>query len=112
MSVEGPVDTLVQHFYHDTVGPYWPIERALVETGYRSLPFPFDEIDAPLFSMEAFWTLPQLLGYFRSWSATGRFAAAHGYDPVYSLEEQLKPMWGDATQRRHVTWPLSLRVGQ
>lgn len=112
LSVEGgPVDTLVQHFYHDTVGPYWPIERALVETGYRSLPFPFAEIDAPLFSMEAFWTLPQLLGYFRSWSATGRFAAAHGYDPVYSLEEQLKPMWGDATQRRHVTWPLSLRVG-
>ena len=113
LSVEGaPVDTLVQHFYHETVGPYWPAERIHVETGYRSLPFPFNEIATPQFSMEELWELPQLLGYFRSWSATGRFIASNGYDPVDVLTEQLVPLWRDPQKKRLVTWPLSLRIGQ
>jgi SAM-dependent methyltransferase len=113
LTVEGAaVDALVQHFYHDTVGPYWPAERRHVETGYRSLPFPFREIAAPPFAMAARWTLPQLLGYFRSWSATGRFIAATGQDPVAALAERLAPLWGDPQQPRTVTWPLSLRVGR
>ena len=113
LAVEGhQVDAQVQHFYRDTVGPYWPAERVHVETGYRTLPFPFAEISAPPFNMEASWTLTELLGYFRSWSATGRFAAANGYDPVTSLEQQLLPLWVHPEQQRRVSWPLSLRVGR
>ena len=113
LSVEGaPVNALVQHFYHETVGPYWPAERIHVETGYRSLPFPFNEIATPQFSMEELWILPQLLGYFRSWSATGRFIASNGFDPVDVLAQQLVPVWGDPQTKRLVTWPLSLRIGQ
>jgi SAM-dependent methyltransferase len=113
LTVEGgEVDALVQRFYHDTVGPYWPPERAHVENGYRALPFPFAEIAAPPFAMAAVWTLPQLLGYFRSWSATGRFIAANGDDPVAALEEQLAPQWGESGRGRQVTWPLALRVGR
>ncbi|NJC88504.1 MAG: class I SAM-dependent methyltransferase [Desulfuromonas sp.] len=113
LTIEGAeVDTLVQHFYHDTVGPYWPPERAHVENGYRALPFPFAELAAPPFAMEAFWTLSQLLGYFRSWSATGRFVTANGYDPVALLERQLVPLWKEEGAKRKVTWPLALRVGR
>lgn len=113
LSVEGaPVDARVQHFYYNTVGPYWPAERAHVENGYRSLPFPFAEIAAPPFSMKASWTLAELLGYFRSWSATGRFITANGADPVVALETELVPLWGAPEQRREVIWPLSLRVGR
>lgn len=112
LSVEGAeVDALVQSFYHDTVGPYWPPERVHVENGYRTLPFPFEEIAAPPFAMEARWLLPQLLGYFRSWSATGRFIAANGHDPVAVLEERLAPLWREGETRR-VTWPLAQRVGR
>jgi SAM-dependent methyltransferase len=112
LAVEGEaVDSLLQRFYHATVGPYWPPERAHVEAGYRTLPFPFAEITTPRFCMEASWTLPQLLGYLRSWSATGRFIAANAYDPVEVLAGQLAPHWGDRQQPRRVTWPLSLRVG-
>ena len=113
LSVEGAeVDALVQEFYCNTVGPYWPAERAHVENGYRSLPFPFAEIAAPPFSMTESWLLPELLGYLRSWSATARFIAANGCDPVTTLEEQLAPLWGGADRRRQITWPLSLRVGR
>ncbi len=60
------VDARVQTFYRETVGPYWPPERRHVESGYRTLPFPFAELQAPDFNMEASWTPPELLGYFRA----------------------------------------------
>ena len=43
-----------------------------VETGYRTLPFPFDELAPPEFEMTLDWTLGELLAYLRTWSATAR----------------------------------------
>jgi len=106
------INERVQIFYRDTVGPYWPPERHHVETGYRDLPFPFPEIAAPPLQMETSWDLTQLLGYFRSWSATGRYVAERGSDPVLALADELVPLWGDPARRRTIAWPLSLRVGR
>jgi len=69
----GAVNQLVQDYYSNTVDPYWPPERKLVEAGYRTIPFPFAEIAAPSFRMEARWTLDQLLGYFSTWSVRRSF---------------------------------------
>lgn len=113
LTVAGPaVDERVQTFYRDTVGPYWPPERQLVESGYRHLPFPFGEWQPPPFQMEVSWSLAELLGYVRSWSATGRFEAAQGYDPVVRLAEDLAPLWGSPRTPRTVIWPLAVRVGR
>lgn len=106
------VNDHVQHFYRETVGPYWPPERLLVEQGYRTLDFPFAEFEAPAFQMTARWTLPRLLGYFRSWSATGRYIQARGEDPVAALTERLAEAWGDPETERTVTWPLAVRAGR
>jgi len=106
------VNACVQRFYRDTVGPYWPPERLLVEQGYRTLDFPFAEFVPPAFAMSERWALPRLLGYFRSWSATGRYIAARGTDPVLALAEELALLWGDADSERRVTWPLAIRAGQ
>jgi hypothetical protein len=111
--VEGEAaDALVQEFYEDIVGPYWPPERRLVEEGYRSLAFPFAQVAAPPFNMEERWERAHLLGYLRSWSATGRYVAVKGVDPVAELEVRLEPVWSDAQSARRVTWPLALRVGR
>src|SRR5438045_1897140 len=56
------LDAIVDRFYFETVGPYWPKERKLVDDGYRSLVFPFNEIEPPTFAIELPWTLPHLLG--------------------------------------------------
>ena len=45
--VDAELDHRFFGFYSDVVGPYWPPERKHVETGYRTLPFPFEEIAAP-----------------------------------------------------------------
>jgi SAM-dependent methyltransferase len=113
LHVEGEaVNALVQEFYDDIVGPYWPPERRLVEEGYRSLAFPFAQVAAPPFNMEERWERAHLLGYLRSWSATGRYVAVKGVDPVAELEARLEPVWTDAQSARRVTWPLAMRVGR
>lgn len=113
LQVEGKeVDARVQRFYHEEVGPYWPPERHHVETGYRELAFPFALIDAPAFAMQLDWNLEQLLGYFRSWSATAAYSAARGSDPVAVIEQDLRTCWGDPAQPRTVTWPLTLLAGR
>jgi SAM-dependent methyltransferase len=111
--VEGEaVNQLVQDFYSNTVGAYWPPERKLVEDGYRSISFPFAEISPPVFYLEAQWTLEQLLGYFSTWSATNRFIKARGFNPLEPLAVELARAWGDAYLPRGITWPLALRVGR
>jgi ubiquinone/menaquinone biosynthesis C-methylase UbiE len=104
-------DALVQEFYYDIVGPYWPAERRHVEEGYRGLSFPFTEFVAPAFYMEEPWNLQQLLGYMRTWSATARYVDARQSDPVAAMEPRLMPLW-PADRRRKVTWPLALRAGR
>ncbi|MCL7750110.1 class I SAM-dependent methyltransferase [Guyparkeria hydrothermalis] len=106
------IDAEISTFYRDVVGPYWPPERRHVETGYRDLHFPFERTPAPAFSMEAAWTLEDLLGYLRSWSATARYRQATGHDPVTDLAERIAPPWGPPSKPRPVQWPLTLRVGR
>jgi len=58
------------------------------------------------------WTLYELLGYIRTWSATARYVAAIGTDPVLQLGEQLRTCWGREERRRCVSWPLVVLAGQ
>jgi SAM-dependent methyltransferase len=108
---DSALDAVLTRFYTEVVGPFWPEERRHVEAGYRSLPFPYAEVDAPVFAMEEQWTLPQLLGYVGTWSATQRFREDQGYDPLPGLADDLMVNWGDPASARPVRWPLNLRVG-
>jgi ubiquinone/menaquinone biosynthesis C-methylase UbiE len=106
------MNDLFERFYHDIVGPYWAPERRHVESRYRTLAFPYSELDSPAFSMEQHWTMNQLLGYVGTWSATHRFREANAEDPVKQLAQELVPRWGDTRLTRCVSWPLTLRVGR
>ena len=105
------VDQAVGLFYSQVVGPYWPPERAHVETGYRDLPFPFEEIATPQLNIEADWQLEQLLGYLSSWSASERYKAQQGNGPVKQWRQAFSDAWGDV-ERRKVIWPLHIRAGR
>lgn len=107
---EPQIDAIIQNFYSDVVGAYWPPERALVESGYKDLAFPFQEFQAPNFSMQLNWNKAQLMGYLRSWSATNRYIKTHEQDPVSQLELQLAKFW-DNESSYLTEWPLAFRVG-
>jgi ubiquinone/menaquinone biosynthesis C-methylase UbiE len=101
----------LSRFQDDVIGPYWPVDRAHVDAGYRTLQLPFPELDPPAFAMEEQWTLAQLLGYIGTWSATQRCREKTGLDPVPELNRALLQHWGTGSSRR-VRWPLTLRVGR
>ncbi len=106
------IDAVVRDYYSETVGPYWPGGRALVEDGYRSIEFPFAEFATAPLVFERQMTLKQFGGYVRTWSATQRFAAALGFDPAPALEHDLEAHWGPAGAARTLRWPLFLRTGR
>jgi hypothetical protein len=110
-TVSPAIDAVVNHYYSEVVGAFWPEERVLVEK-FEELPFSFPEIAAPPFEMTAEWNAEHLIGYLRTWSATQRFMAANQRDPLKDVEEDLRSGWGHADQRRRVAWPLTVRVGR
>jgi SAM-dependent methyltransferase len=111
MVLPSELDAPFLSFYSETVGPYWPAERKLIDDGYRSLDFPFSELTPPPFSIEVTWTLPRLIDYLSTWSAVKRYQAERGHDPLPALAAELGPLWGDTTAARPLAWPLFLRVG-
>jgi SAM-dependent methyltransferase len=112
IKMEEPVDPVVQHFYRNVVGPYWPPERRHVEEGYRSLAFPFDEFAAPPLAIEVGWSLVQVTGYVDTWSAVRAAEQALGREPIGRFRRELAEVWGEPRLRRSVRFPLSLRVGR
>ncbi|MFP5212215.1 MAG: class I SAM-dependent methyltransferase [Acidobacteriota bacterium] len=110
--VSPEIDTIVQGFYTEIVGPFWPPERRFIDERYESIPFPFKEISLPAFSMEAAWTLRHLRGYLHTWSSVGKFRERLGSDPLDSIDGQLATAWGDPESSRTVIWPIHTRVGR
>ena len=110
--IDPAIDRVTTHLYVDLTGPYWPPERAHIEAGYATLPFPDTPSPAPAFEMVAQWNLGQFLAYLRSWSATQRYAKACGEDPVARVEGDMAAAWGEAARVRAVRWQLTLRVGR
>ena len=109
---DAAIDGMLDRFYHDVVGPFWPPQRKLIEQEYRTIPFPFDEITSPAFDMVEQWTLDRLLGYLRTWSAVSRYREVHRLDPVIALGRDIAREWGAEDDARQVRWPLAMRIGQ
>ncbi len=110
LQIAPAIDEIVNRYYYEIVGPFWPPERALLEK-FEELPFPFHEIDPPKFEMTAQWDLDHLVGYLRTWSSTQRFIAARGIDPLDRITDELRTVWGAPERTRKVVWPLVLRIG-
>jgi hypothetical protein len=110
--IEDDIDREIDQLYSGALGDFWPAERRYVDEAYASIPFPFEELAAPDFQMQARWEFDQLLGYLRTWSAVNRYRDKKGADPVADVEPALRRLWGEPGNSRGVRWPLALRVGR
>ena len=112
VTANADLDAVIRPFYREVLGAYWPPERRHVDEGYRSLPFPFEELDGPSLEIRLDWRLEQLVGYVGTWSAVWALERAHGQASFATFRRQLAKAWGPATTVRTVRWPLALRVGR
>jgi hypothetical protein len=110
--MDGDVGEVLRRAMFETLDAYWPPERKYVYDEYRSIPFPFEPIKAPTFSLDQQWSAAQVAGYMRTWSATTKHHAAHNDDPIVAIERELATAWGDVDQPRRITWPLILIAGR
>lgn len=110
-TIGAELDPLLRQLHDEIVAPYWLEPNWIVHEGYRRLRFDFAPIDPPTIVMETQPSADELLGYFRTWSASVKYQEARGVDPVSLIEPALRARWGPA-ERRTVRWRLGLRVGR
>ena len=103
-------DSAVKRLYTGILGPFWPPERRLIEERYAGIDFPGLALATPSFEMTARWSVDDMLGYLRTWSACQRYRQEHGEDPVTLIEDTLRRAWDSAP--RTVRWPLTVRVAR
>lgn len=109
---DGEPGAVISRFYRQTLPPFWPPERRHVESRYRDLPFPFDELDAPAIAMRAEWTLAEITGYVDTWSAVRNLEKAQGRAAMDGFSADLAAAWGPPENRREIRWPLSMRLAR
>lgn len=110
--IETAVDQWLRHFYGEVLDGYWPQRMHYLETHYRTLPFPFEEIEPPAFAIEAEWDLHDLLGFIASWSATRKYIEEEGQRALDRVLDDLQARWGDEHRTREIKWPLYFRIGR
>ena len=102
-------DQIIQHFYDNIIGPYWQPERRYLEERYQTIPFPFEEIEAPEFEMKQQWSFERLIGYLNTWSAVKAYENEKKENPVELVKERLQASFGEVGE---VNFPVLLRVGR
>lgn len=112
MVITPEIDRLVGRFYRGPLEGYWPPERKLVEEGYRSVPFPFEEVPPPELPLEQRWDLGQVVGYIGTWSAVQALKKAGKGSELDALVADLQQAWGDPATVRDARWPLTLKMGR
>ncbi|MGI0107178.1 class I SAM-dependent methyltransferase [Salinimicrobium sp. WS361] len=101
-------DEIIRHFYFDIIGSFWAPERRFLEEKYRTIPFPFKEIEAPKIEMKQNWSFERLIGYLNTWSAVKAYQKEHKKNPVELVKEELQKSFGEVGE---VNFPILLRVG-
>lgn len=111
MEISENIDEVISDFYENVLGAYWDKERRYIDEQYKTIPFPFEEIEAPKFVIKRTWTLKHLVGYLNTWSAVKHFIKQNGYNPIDNLEKRLTQSWGEETEHE-IGFPLLLRIGK
>lgn len=109
--VSPEIDALTDHLHDEILHDYWKPENRVVEARYATIPFPFERIDVPEFTLEKKLTRNDFIGHLRTWSAVQRFIDTNNVNPLIEFEERLRVSWKD-DESKTVRWPLILKVGR
>jgi SAM-dependent methyltransferase len=111
VKISQKIDNIINDFYLNTIGLYWDSERRYIDENYLTIPFPFAEIQTPLFINKQTWNLEHLVGYLNTWSAVKHFIKDKGYNPIDTLQMELAKYW-ELNEIKSVSFPMLLRIGK
>ncbi|OWP48475.1 class I SAM-dependent methyltransferase [Pseudomonas nitroreducens] len=111
LHLDGALGERFEQFYWQEIGPYWPAERKLVDSGYATLDFPFAEFAGPPIAIRLEWSLEEFLGYVSTWSALRSAREAGQEHLLQTFATDMAERWGDPAVRHRVCWPITMRIG-
>jgi len=111
IEVSKEIDPLVEDFYTNVIGKYWDTERKYIDENYQTIPFPFEEIKAPSLAIQLYWKIEHLVGYLNTWSAVKHFVKQNGFNPVDTLEQEVRQCWNE-NEIKEIRFPLFSRIGK
>lgn len=111
-TINDEIDIIVKNFHDNIVGEFWVPENKLIDKEYSTIPFPYEEIEAPEFFIRKQVTFSEALGHFRSWSATQKYIDKYAENPINSLSQKLEVYWGESQIQKEMVWKLILKVGR
>jgi len=112
LEINKQIDNIITDFYNNVIGRYWDKERKYIDENYKTIPFPFDELQSPNFAITQHWTLEHLIGYLNTWSTVKHFIKQTGFNPVDKLKTEIERFWDNNEQAKQVSFPLLLRIGR
>ena len=110
LKISPQIDKLIINHHFKTLENHWDYERKYVDENYTTIPFPFEEINCPLFQINYEWTIEDLEGYLNTWSALQKFIAENGYNPVDELIKKIKSQW--TAEKMQIFFPVYIRMGK
>lgn len=105
------INSLIDDLYTDILGKYWEPERKYIDENYRTLPFPFPEIEVPQLSMICSWSVEHFTGYLYTWSAVRNYMEKTGMDPLKTIYRELQS-YRDTKTEIEFHFPVLLRAGK
>lgn len=110
-SGEDEMNEIVDRTVLRKIKSYWTEANLMCRDKYKTLPFPFEETDAPEFIIERTLGLDELCGFMQSWSAYQHYLEATGLDPLVDFKKNAAELWLPS-ERFQIRWELSMRVAQ
>ncbi|MEH6764749.1 MAG: class I SAM-dependent methyltransferase [Aequorivita antarctica] len=106
------IDKIVLHFHDNIVSEFWQRENQFVSEEYKTIPFPFKEIETRSFKFQKKITLEDLKGLLLSWSATQRYKDKNEVNPLLKIENHLQNFWHKPKATKLATWNIFIKVGR
>jgi len=108
-TIDPKVDAALKFFYENTLNGYWDPERRYLDENYTTIPFPFNELKTPAFSMQYKWSRDDFMGFLNTWSGVQHYVKKNQRNPVEEAEESFKSVWNNE-EMKTVTFPVLLRI--
>lgn len=110
--ISGKIDLILKQFTEGPLGDFWKPEIKFIHEGYKTIPFPFQEIEAPDFVIRKKMNLDHFMEHMHTWSAVQFYIKEKNADPVELIYKELSAAWGHSNEEKEITWKMPLRVGR
>lgn len=106
------ISNMIQKIGKEILKDFWSPQPKLIWDEYKTIPFPFVEMNHPKFNQTLYWDRNEFIGYLTTWSATQKYIQAKEEHPVKSIYTELTEIWKDPQSKLKFNGPIYMRLGR